>query len=417
MCGRMIDRRGGSAPRRTVVAVTALLVSASLASCELLQRVSEGPSGRAGEPVTSAPTPTRTGCSVSRLLVPSCGAWWGVKPGAFTPIPSRVALQEFEDKIGRPVDIYHAYHRGPDLFPTATEIKIASAPGPERLLFLNWKPEMGRTWAEVAAGDPVVDRHIDRLAAYINDHYSKPFFLTIHHEPEEEVIAKPGSGYTASDYAAMFRHVVQRLRARGVDNAVIVMNYMGAPKYGVKPWFDKLYPGDDVVDWISYDPYAEEGTDSFGELVNLQYPWVDGWQGFYRWARRHHPDKPLMWSEWGVSPVSGNPTHKADFFRSMAAHVKEYPRLKAFVYFSAPASPKGDTTIDSSPEALDAYRALSQLLYLDPPGPTYRTHEPTSTRSHPQPSSSASAAGVSASPSPVSAPSPLTPPSATTPAP
>lgn len=310
-------------------------------------------------------------CTVSDLLVPSCGAWWGVTPGAFTGTPKVQALEDFERKIGRSVDIFHWYHRGADLFPTEKEIAIATAPGEERLLFLNWKPEMGHTWAEVASGVPEVDRHIDRLADHIDENFPHPFFLTIHHEPEDDVIAEPGSGYTASDYRAMFRHVVQRLRAGGVDNAVIVMNYMGAPKWGVQPWFDELYPGDDVVDWIAWDPYAEAGTETFSELVNIVFSWVDGWPGFQEWVTARHPDKPLMLAEWGVFGQDEDQRHKAEVYRSMVEEVGDYPRIKAYVYFGSPRAPKGDTLVDGSQEALQAYRRLSHLPYLDPAGPTY----------------------------------------------
>lgn len=354
--------------RRFLMVGLSLLLSVSLAAC--------GASRLTGVTAHHGATASDQDCAVSALLVPSCGAWWGITPGAFTPAQGKKALTEFEDKIGRPVDIYHAYHRSPQLFPTKEEIGIASRPGKQRLLYLSWKPEMGHTWAEVAAGAHEVDKQIDNLAGYINNNFTKPFFLAIHHEPENEVVPKKGSGFTAKDYRAMFRHVVKRLRADDVDNAVIVMNYMGAPKWCVKPWFDELYPGDDVVDWIGYDPYAEDSVSTFADLVNLRYPWVDGWEGFYHWATQKYPDKPLMLAEWGVLPVSGKPKHKAEVFRSMAKHVKDYPALDAFIYFSAPKADKGDTTVDGTKASLEAYRDLGHMSYLNPSGPTYDSPHP-----------------------------------------
>jgi hypothetical protein len=76
-----------------------------------------------------------------------------------------------------------------------------------------------------------MDPELDRLAAHMRRTWTEPFFLTIHHEPEEEVREIPGSGYRADDYAAMFRHVVERLRAQGVVNAVRVFDVMGTAKY------------------------------------------------------------------------------------------------------------------------------------------------------------------------------------------
>lgn len=304
--------------------------------------------------------------------MPPFGAWWGVHPGAYTGVPKPKELAEFEQKIGgRSLDIVHQYHRGAQLFPNKKEIEMAKESGRNRLLFINWKPEMGRTWAEVAYGNRAVDRQIDKVADHIRKNFPEPFFLTIHHEPEDEVDPEAGSGYTAKDYRAMFRHVVTRLRAGGVDNAVIVMNFMGVPQWGVKPWFGDLYPGDDVVDWIAFDQYATGRFDDLHDLVDTHHPDYPEWPGFYSWAERHIPDKPIMLAEWGVFERKGAPEHKPDFYRTIIQQIQYYPRLKAMVYFDSPKAPRGDTRIDSTPAAARAYRDLSNQPYFDPPGPAY----------------------------------------------
>lgn len=300
----------------------------------------------------------RERCPVSSKLVPSCGVWWGVAPGAFTKQPREVALRQFERKIGRPVDIYHAYHRGKQLFPTPKEIAIAREPGRPRMLLLNWKPG-GRSWASVAKGEPAVDRHIDRLSAHIKRNFPEKFWMVIHHEPEEEVRPKPGSGFTARDFAGMFRHVVQRFRRNGVDNVLFTPVFMGSQVWGKEPWFDDLYPGNDVVDWVGYDPYAPPPTRDFAHLVNKKTSQGRGFPGFYDWTRKVAPGKPLMLAEWGVFEQRGNPGRKPRFYRSVAEQIGRFPRLKALVYFDSPRAPRGDTRIDSTAAALEAYRALS----------------------------------------------------------
>ncbi len=198
-------------------------------------------------------------CTVSPLLVPSCGVWWGI--GA-VPLGSEgwnQAITDFDTTQNRSSDLLHYYHVGAGNFPTPLEISRSLENGQHRVLLENWKPELGRTWAQVAAGDPAVDAEIDDEANYLRNNYTTPFFLAVHHEPENEIIASEGSGYTAADYAAMYRHVVLRLKADGVTNAVFVMNYMGSPNWGEKSWFNDLYPGDDVVDWIAEDPYSIGG--------------------------------------------------------------------------------------------------------------------------------------------------------------
>jgi hypothetical protein len=299
----------------------------------------------------------RDRCAPSALLVPACGVWWGVAPGAFTKQPRELALRDFERKIGRPVDIYHAYHSGDQVFPTDKEIAIARERGRPRKLLLNWKPG-GRSWASVAKGEPAVDRHIDRLSAHIKRNFPERFWLVIHHEPENEVRPQSGSGFTARDFAGMFRHVVQRFRSNGVRNVLFTPVFMGSQVWGKEPWFEQLYPGNDVVDWVGYDPYAPPPTRDFAHLVNKKTNQGRGFPGFYDWTRRVAPGKPLMLAEWGVFEQKNDPGRKQRFYASVAEQIGRFPRLKALVYFDSPRAPRGDTRIDSTGGALDAYRAL-----------------------------------------------------------
>jgi hypothetical protein len=238
-------------------------------------------------------------CSVSALLVPSCGAWFGstANPRGSEQTPAdAVARQETE--LGRRLNIVHAYHSSNQDWPTPEEVALVSDPFNRRMLMVNWKPENGNTWAQVAAG--ASDAWIDTVAARIQARLGTAlFFLAIHHEPENEVLAA-GSGFSAADYVAMFRHVVQRLRADGVSGAVVVWDVMGFPGWGDQGYYPALYPGDDVVDWIGYDPYSHAGepVQLFANRPGRSFP------GFYTWATSSHPDKPLMLAEFGVESAA-----------------------------------------------------------------------------------------------------------------
>jgi len=322
----------------------------------------------------TVPPPSQGNCNVSATLVPSCGAWWGMGANPLGGESWDQALVNVESTQGRLSDLLHYYHAGAATFPTASEVARAQQGGKNRLLLENWKPEQGRSWAQVAAGDPTVDAAIDNEAGYLKSHYWGKFFLTIHHEPEDEVNPAAGSGYTAQDYRAMFRHVVQRLRADGVSNAVTVMDYMGAPKWGSQSWFSDLYPGDDVVDWIAEDPYsigssAPWRTD-FAGLVDRR----DGssFPGFYTWATGNHPGKPIMLAEWGVTEDPQDASAKANFFGSMVGELRSFPAIKALVYWNAPSFPAlgdGATRIDSSGAALAAFRQAAQAGVFNTPLP------------------------------------------------
>jgi hypothetical protein len=305
-------------------------------------------------------------CRTGAKLVPTCGVLWGVAPGAFTDQRGTTALASFEKKTQRHQDIYHAYHRGAkQLFPTREEIAIARQKGQERILFLNWKPA-GASWAAIAKGDKKTDAFLDRLATHINTTFPEEFFFTVHHEAEDNVKEKSGSGYTAADYAKMFRYVVQRLRAHGVDNLVTVLVHMAYVPHTTQSWFDRMYPGDDVVDWMGFDTYAYSdpgyGHGDFAELLNRRMESRPGWPGFYNWTVTRHADKPLMVAEWGVWSSKRNPGHKAEFYREVGKQIGRFPNIRAMVHFDTPHNQKGqDSRVDTTKEALKAYRWLGKL--------------------------------------------------------
>jgi hypothetical protein len=298
------------------------------------------------------------GCVATAKLIPSCGAWWGVAPDVFGGRPPSQAIAAAEERMGRRADIVHVYHRGGELFPTPEERRLAR----KRLLLINWKPSVHDTWAEIADG--AIDHRIDRIAEGIRRRLPGRFFLTIHHEPENDVREHPGSGMTAEDYAAMYRHVVLRLREHGVRNAVTVMTYMGAPNWATKRWFEHLYPGDDVVDWVGLDPYADRRVSDFANLVDKTRDDHASWPGFYRWTQMRFPGKPIMVAEWGAFERHDDPGFKVTFFNSVRRQIRAYPQIKALVYFDSPRAPRGDTRFDTSLAAGRAFTELARAPYF-----------------------------------------------------
>ena len=265
-------------------------------------------------------------CFVSDILVPSCGALIGAStPSSDGTFDYSVGLAEYEAIAQRTPDILHFYKRGAKGFPTAAEASMAQRPGQvPSTLFYNWKPSTTQTWSAVAAGgaDVAIDQVADGLLAY-------PYkvFLSIFHEPENDEKG-PGSGMTATDYVAMYRHVVERLRARGVANAVFVMDYIGYVRWASR--VDAFYPGDDVVDWIGYNPYSFGGETSIDRLVNQPGNW---WPGFYSWATAKAPGKPIMLGEWGFE-TAAQPNAAAVLDAAVPILRTQFPAIKAFVYWN-----------------------------------------------------------------------------------
>jgi beta-mannanase len=317
-----------------------------------------------GDDTTGGPELDLTwgGCTTGALLVPTCGVLWGAAAGGFTDAPRDEALREWEGLTGRTAAIFHTYHKGDELFPTADEIAMTTDPAHPRVLLENWKVAYGTTWAKVAAG--AQDARIDRWAAYVKANYTQKFFLALHHEPENDVNPTKGSGMTAADYAAMYRHTILRLRQDGVTNVINVLAYMGNEKWMAQSWWPALYPGDDVVDWVGLDSYVsvEPGYYHYGDFSDLldRQP-TGGGLGWYDWVAKNHPAKPVMVAEWGMYHRLAHATDKSAAFATVVPELKLHPKVKAIVYFDTASDNEGDRNIsvDSTPASLAAFRKVA----------------------------------------------------------
>ena len=315
----------------------------------------------AATPVQAAPAAATRTCVTGAKLVPSCGVLWGGAAGGFTGLPRDQEHRAWEQRSGRTATIFHTYHKGDEQFPTAAEIAMARDASRPRILLLNWRVEWGSTWAAVAAGK--LDRRIDAFAARIRATFGEKFFLVLNHEPEDDVRPAAGSGMTARDFAASYRHVIQRLRAQGLTNVVSVVAYMGNERWMAQPWWKDLYPGDDVVDWVGLDSYvsAEPGyyhNGMFGDLLDRR---ARNGVGFYDWAVTRHPGKPVMVAEWGVYHRVGKVVDKSAQFNSVLPELAKRPAIKALVYFDTRNDATGDRdiSIDSAASSAAAFRRLA----------------------------------------------------------
>jgi beta-mannanase len=311
---------------------------------------------------TATTVPTPAPCVTGALLVPSCGVLWGAAAGGFTDVPRDEALRAWETLTGRTATIFHSYHKGDEPFPTKAEIAMTQDVRKPRVLLLNWKIAYNSTWGRVAAGEQ--DARIDKWSAYVKANYHQKFFLALHHEPENDVRTAVSSGMTAKDYAAMYRYVITRLRANGVTDAVNVLAYMGNEKWMAQSWWKDLYPGDAYVDWVGLDSYVsvEPGSYHYGDMGDvLDRQPTGGGLGWYDWAVRNHPTKPLMVAEWGMYHRRAVVTDKAPAFASVIGELKAHPAVKAVVYFDTASDNEGDRdiSVNSRASSLAAFRKVA----------------------------------------------------------
>ena len=163
----------------------------------------------------------------------------------------------------------------------------------------------------------------------------------------------------------MYRHTIQRLRAKGVDNAVNVMAYMGNEKWMAQSWWKDLYPGDDVVDWMGLDSYvsAEKGYyhyGMFGDLLDRKAP--NGPDASTTGPPPSTPRKPIMIAEWGVYHRVGKTADKTAGLQQRPARAGQAPeRSRRSCYFDTKHDDQGDRdiSIDSTKASLAAFRKLA----------------------------------------------------------
>ncbi len=166
-----------------------------------------------------------------------------------------------------------------------------------------------------------------------------------------------------------WRHVVDRVRARGASNVIWVFHTMDySMPNDVWNMAAQYFPGSDYVDWMGFSLYGNQFVSD-----HEWAPFFDLFDWPYTELARLDPSKPIMLCEWGVGdfPKVGNKAAwLGDGFRIMADE-KRYPRIKAAVYWherwqnsadevdestKENAGTYSDLRLNSSSGALEAYR-------------------------------------------------------------
>lgn len=156
-------------------------------------------------------------------------------------------------------------------------------------------------------------------------------------------------------YVQAYRHVVDRVRARGAARIqwVFHANHFSFPD---ADWnrMARYWPGADYVDWLGLSVYGMQFREArwtgFREVM----------AGPYAELCRLDPEKPVIVAEWGVGefPAAGS---KADFIREALTGMQaDTPRVKAAVFWHErwqnPDETYSNLRVNSSPEALAAFR-------------------------------------------------------------
>ena len=295
------------------------------------------PSGSPAPAAQPSPSPssnpgTGTGsagsgsCGLTVKLVPTCsGALWGMAD-------STSSISTIEQKIGRPLTVVKEYHDfsgqgSAGAFPTAAESQLMKS---GHILHFAWTAKLWSnqkatpSWKAIAAGkydSSVVIPEAKRLAAV-----STPFFIDWDHEMDGKTRSTWG---TPADYVAAYRHIHAVFAQYGVDKAV----WAWVPTGWSGNWnkVASYYPGNDVVDWIGWDPYngSVKGWASPEKVFAGFYDWLD--QGNLGSAAAA---KPRMLGEYGSVGDPNDSSRRAQWLSQVPAALSALPQLRAVEYWN-----------------------------------------------------------------------------------
>lgn len=301
-------------------------------------------------------------CGIKQNLVPTCGAWWGVSPGSSS-------LSGLEGQVGRRFDIVYEWSGIDQRLPTHRQEENARG---GRYLHINIESrrftEPGHSvvdWSDVASGrfDNALRTQADGLRRL-----GEPVFVTFDHEADRP--DKVGVRGGAADFIAAWRHIVNIYRARGATNVIWVWVVTG--------WEDnfgraaKVYPGDDYVDWISWEGYNAAGCRE-GSVDTARYQsFAEAIEPFHSWLRtegRHHgidPSKPYMISEMGSVLFRDDPSLTARWYDELVSQAKRFPGVRAVKLWNSATSRACDYRVGVYDQVVDAYRRAGQNPYFNP---------------------------------------------------
>ncbi|GLU46900.1 hypothetical protein Nans01_12510 [Nocardiopsis ansamitocini] len=302
-------------------------------------------------------------CDVTEILEPSCGVWWGVSP-------YRNNVAGLERAAGRPMDIVYTWH-GIDQrnFPTAKERAFANE---GRYLHVNVEArrfdQNGHPplrYRQITRGQ--FDGPLRAQARQIAD-LGLPVFVTFDHEADAN--KRYNTRGTPDQFVQAWQHVVDVYRDYGADNAIFVWNVTGYP--GNFARLPGLWPGNDYVDWISWEAYNMTGcphqprwkhVQSFEEAMAPMYEWIQE-QG-----PRHgiDPDKPVMIGEAGTVPIPGNPRATQEWYAEIPDVLRKYERVRAVKFWDNTLGPTCDFRLLNNRYARAGFVQAGQDEYVNLP--------------------------------------------------
>ncbi len=291
--------------------------------------------------------------SVSGILAPSSGAWFGayVQPPKWDSTTVKNEILKLEADVGRKLDIDQHYYAWGKSFPTWQE---------------TWDVNNGRfpmiTWGEIDTAsinagthDPYIRARADAVKALGKKVFIRWF-------AEMDAAAHTSKAGTPASYISAYRRIVNIFDNRGATNVVWV--WCGTA-YGFKTGAaQSYYPGDAYVDWTCADGFnwapSRDGA-AWTQFLNV-------FSSFYQWGAPKA--EPMMIGETATEERAAG--EKATWITNTRTDLKtDFPQIKAFLWFDSRTTDFSgeifDWRVDTSWGSYDAFKKFGRDWYFRQP--------------------------------------------------
>ena len=321
-------------------------------------------------------------CSVSvnnsnekKLLPPPKGAYIGAFPdlGSTEDSVTIERLNNYKELTGHiPVWVYFSNNWYNGIKFPAKEVQIINSFG--SIPFIRLMPRSDFT---IKKQDPafslknIIDGKFDKeLVAYAIDSKKSNIPIMIEFGTEMNGDWFPWSGlYNRKDpanYKKAYIHIINIFRKADADNITWVFHTNWESSPNVK-WnkMSAYYPGDEYIDWIGISIYG--GQKPGDEWSNFK----ENLNEAYSEMTEVSDEKPFAIFEFGTIDDTAK-GDKAKWIKNVFNKIKseKYPRIKALSYWhSFWVNEDGSVSnmrLDSSPEALNAYKEAISNSYFTP---------------------------------------------------
>lgn len=277
------------------------------------------------------------------------------------------AVEGIEELVGRRFDFVYRYHDVDGTIPDEGEQALVDRGTYLHLAIAARDFGSGDVpYADIADGshDDTLRKQAQGVAAL-----KVPTFVTFEQEANQK--DKVGQRGTAEEFVAAWRHLHELYEKAGATNAIWVWVMTGNEQNLSRT--AQLWPGNDVVDWISWNIYNQSGCRNSKLDVSKYVPFEEGLRVFYDWvtsaglAAGIDAFKPMMISETGSAQYPDDPEKSAQWYADIPDALEKYPSVKAVgLWASGGGGPNGcDYRFQHNPVITEGVEKAGQELRLD----------------------------------------------------